>query len=424
MERKINDYLNRWKKDITRKPLLIYGNKQVGKTYSTVEFGEKEYKNVAYFNTDNNLSLLEILAKEKTVERLIMKLSLLANETILEKDTLMIFDNVENINVVNMAKIFSKSESDYHIILISSSKENLISFKSEDLVFKQMNGLDFEEYLKAVDNAHLIDFIKTSFKNNKAMPFHNIALDLYDDYMTTGALPEAVLNSIKHKDSLLINSVYSKVLDTYKKEIAGIETLIDIPRSIDVFESVPYQLLKDNKKFQYGLIKTGSRAKNYEKALSFLHNNGIVSKCFKISEVKQPLSSARDKDSFKVYMNDTGVLYNMMNLNKTRFLTDNTSKRIIYENSIAITLNNMGFNLYYYQSGGKAEVSFVIQTRAGKVIPIELVDRNMSKAKSLALFMKNFSIEEAIRITEDNFSYKKGIKYVPIYALFCLGEVL
>lgn len=424
MERKITEYLNRWKKDINHKPLVIYGNKQVGKTYSVIKFGEEEYKNVAYFNTDNNVEFLEILKKEKTAERLIMKLSLLVNETILTKDTLMIFDNVKDIEVINMAKIFSKHKDDYHIVIISSSKENLIEFKSEELTFKQMNGLDFEEYLKASGNGHLIDFIKTSFKNNTVMPFHNIALDFYYDYLTIGSLPEAIKISIDNPNSLLGHSVYSKIVDTYKKEISSLDNLIDIPRALEVFESVPYQLQKDNKKFQYGLIKTGSKAKNYEKALTFLHNNGIVSKCFKISEVKQPLSSARDKDSFKVYLNDTGVLYNTMNLNKNKFLMDNNVKNIVTENSIAITLSNLGYNLYYYQSEGKAELSFVVQTRAGKVIPIELVDKNMSKAKSLGLFMRKFDIAEAFRITEDNFSIKKGVKYIPVYALFCLGDIL
>lgn len=424
MERKITEHLLKWKKDLSRKPLVIYGNKQVGKTYSVIKFGETEYKNVAYFNTDNNEAFFDILKKEKTVERLVMKLSFLVNETILTKDTLMIFDNVKDIEVINMAKIFSKHSEDYHLIMISSSKENLIEFKGEELAFKQMNAMDFEEYLKAIDNGHLIDFIKTSFKNNKAMPFHNIALDFYDDYLATGALPEAVKSSIDNKNSLLGNAVYSKIIDSYKKEMSNLENLIDIPRAIEVFESVPYQLMKTNKKFQYGLMKSGSRSKNYEKALTHLHNNGIVSKCFKISEVKQPLSSARDKESFKLYLNDTGILYNMMNLNKTKFLTDINTKNIISENSIAITLSNLGFNLYYYQSEGKAEVSFVVQTRNGKVIPIELVDKNMSKAKSLGLFMSKFKVEEAIRITEDNFSSKKGIKYVPIYALFCLGDML
>ena len=424
MERKITEYLIKWKKDLVRKPLMIYGNKQVGKTYSVIKFGESEYKNIAYFNTENNNELMDVLKKEKTVDRLVPKLSLLANETILVKDTLIIFDNVNDIEVINMAKAFSKAEEDYHIILISSSKENLLSFKCEEITFKKMNGMDFEEYLKAVGNVQLIDFIKTSFKNNKAMPFHNIAMDHYDDYLITGSLPEAILTSINDKDSKVIKSVYDKVIDGYKKEMLSLESMIDIPRANEVLNSVPYQVSKANKKFQYGLIKEGSRSKNYEKALSHLHNNGVLSKCFKITELKSPLSSARDKDSFKAYLNDTGILYNMMHLNKNKFLMDINIKNIIYENSIAINLSDAGFNLYYYQSEGKAELSFIVQNRNGKTIPIELVDRNLSKAKSLGLFMSKFDVKEAIRITDDNFSLKKNIKYVPIYALFCLGDYL
>ena len=126
--------------------------------------------------------------------------------------------------------------------------------------------------------------------------------------------------------------------------------------------------------------------------------------------------------NFKMYLNDTGLLFSRMHLTKNKFLTDINIKNIIYENSIAISLINLGYNLYYYQSEGKAEVSFVIQTRNGKILPIELVDKNLSKSKSLTLFMNKTGIKEAIRVTDENFSMKKGVKYIPIYALFCLNE--
>ena len=123
-----------------------------------------------------------------------------------------------------------------------------------------------------------------------------------------------------------------------------------------------------------------------------------------------------------MYLNDTGLLFSRMHLTRNKFLTDINIKNIIYENSIAINLINLGYNLYYYQSEGKAEVSFVIQTRNGKILPIELVDKNLSKSKSLTLFMNKIGIKEAIRVTDENFSIKKGVKYIPIYALFCLNE--
>ncbi len=422
MERKILTYLNRWQKDMNRKPLLIYGNKQVGKTYTVLKFGEEEYKNVVYFNTENNIELKELLKKEKVIDRIISKLSVLSNEMIFKNDTLIVFDNVNDVDIVNGIKTFGKFPNEYHIILITSLKENLSKFKGEELQFKSMQGLDFEEYLIAIGKKELIEFIKTSFKNNSAMPFHSIAMEYYEDYLVTGGMPEVIDLNIKEENKLLLHTAIDKILDSYKKEINNQDNLIDITRSLEVLNSVPYQLQKANRKFQYGLIKTGSRSKDYEQAINFLHNNGLVYKCYKVTDIKSPLSGCKDKESFKVYLNDTGVLYKMMHLNQSKFLSDYNIKSIIYENSIAINLINSGFGLYYYQSDGKAEISFVIQNRAGQIIPIELVDKNMSKAKSLTLFMNKFNIKDAIRVTDDNFHNKKGIKYIPIYALFCLND--
>lgn len=424
MERKIYSDLLKWKKDINRKPLLIYGNKQIGKTYTTIEFGEKEYKTVAYINTSNNQQLLSIMQKERTIDKIIARLSILVGETILKNDTLIILDNVIDEDIVKAVKKFGKEANDYHIIMITSLKEKLLSFKGEELQYKYMFAMDFEEYLRAVGNIELIDFIKTSYRNNKPMPFHNIAMDYYEEYLMTGGLPESIQANINKETDLKVRIIHEKQLDCYKEQFLYMDNLIDISRANEVLNILPYQLLKPNRKFQYGLMRTGGRSKDYEKAIEFLTNNGIIYKCHKISEVKPPLSKCKDPESFKLYLNDTGILFMMMHLSKIKLFTDDNLKYILYENNLADTIVSCGYNLYYYQSDGKAEVPFVVQTRAGKVIPIEIVNKNISKAKSLSLFMSKFDITEAIRFTEDNFSIKKGIKYVPIYAAFCLKENL
>lgn len=424
MERKIYADLLKWKKDPNRKPLLIYGNKQIGKTYTAIEFGEREYKTVSYINSDNNLELLKIMQKERTIDKIIAKLSLLTGESILKNDTLIIIDNVIDDDIVKAVKKFGKEPNDYHIIMITSLKEKLLTFKGEELQYKYMFPMDFEEYLRAVGNIELIDFIKSSYRSNKPMPFHNIAMDYYEEFLITGGLPESIEANIRKETDLKIRLIHEKQLDTYKKEFLYLNNLIDITRCNEVLNILPYQLLKSNRKFQYGLMRTGGRSKDYEKALEFLSANGIAYKCYKISEVKPPLSKCKDPESFKLYLNDTGVLFMMMHLSKMKLFTDDNLKYILYENNLASAIISSGYNLYYYQSEGKAEVPFVVQTRAGKVIPIEIVNKNLSKAKSLSLFMSKFDITEAIRFTEDNFSIKKGIKYVPIYAAFCLKENL
>lgn len=424
MERKIYTELLKWKKDANRKPLLIYGNKQIGKTYTAISFGENEYKTVTYINSDNNINLLSIMQKERTIDKIIAKLSILTGEPILKDDTLIIIDNVVDDDIVKAIKKFGKEQNSYHIIMITSLKEKLLTFKGEELQYKYMFPMDFEEYVRALGNVELIDFIKTSYRNNKPMPFHNIAMDYYEDYLITGGLPENVLALINKETDLKIKTIQQKQLDTYKKEFLNLNNLIDITRANDVLNILPYQLLKPNRKFQYGLMRSGGRSKDYETVLEFLAANGICHKCYKISEVTPPLSKCKDKESFKLYLNDTGILFMMMHLTRMKLLTDDNLKYILYENNLANALISCGYNLYYYQSEGKAEVPFVVQTRNGKIIPIEIVNKNISKAKSLSLFMNKFNITEAIRFTEDNFSMKKGIKYVPIYAAFCLKENL
>ena len=165
MERKITTYLQKWKNDLVRKPLLIYGPKQVGKTFAILEFGEKEYKNVVYFNTDNNKELDDLFTKEKSPERIILSLSLLSGETILKDDTLIVLDNVDNLELVKTIKLFGSYLSKYHIIMITSLKEKLLTFKGEELQYKYMFPMDFEEYLRAVGNIELIDFIKSSYSS-------------------------------------------------------------------------------------------------------------------------------------------------------------------------------------------------------------------------------------------------------------------
>ena len=167
---------------------------------------------------------------------------------------------------------------------------------------------------------------------------------------------------------------------------------------------------------------TGKRAKEYESTINYLVNNQLVYRSFKIKNLKSPLSSCRETDSFKLYLPDDGILYSMFHLNYKQLLTDENIKETLYENHIAKTLVESGYALYYYQSDGKAEVNFVVQNRMGQIIPIEITTKTNSKAKSLSVFMKKFTVPQAYRITENNFSTKKDVRYIPIYAVFCLNE--
>ena len=422
MERKIEEFYHKWKKDIIRKPLILYGPKQIGKTFSVLKFGQEEYKNTVYFNTDNNNEILDAFQKERSIEKIILKLSLLSGETILKEDTLIILDNLTNNEIVKGLKIFGSEHSKYHIIGITSKKEKLSEFKAEELQFKGMSSMDFEEYLWAREEKSLSELIKESFKKRKTCSFHKVALELFQEYLITGGFPEVVQASLDGKSNYELDAMKQKILDVYKKEIALNSVLIDIPRGIEVMNSLPEQLKKENKKFQYGLMGPGKRAKEYESTINYLVNNQVVIRSYKVSSIKSPLSSCKETDSFKLYACDDGLLYSMLHLNQKQFYNNEDLKEIIYENHIAKTLTDIGFTLYYYQSEGKAEVNFVVQNRMGQIIPIELTTKSNSKAKSLAVLMKKYTVPQGIRITENNFSTKKDIRYIPIYAIFCINE--
>lgn len=422
MERKIEEFFKKWQKDIIRKPLILYGPKQTGKTFTVLNFGKKEYKNVVYFNTENNDEIIELFAKEKNIDKIILNLSLTSGETILKEDTLIILDNLDNLDIVKGLKLFGSERSKYHIIAITSRRERLNEFKGEELQFKGMNEMDFEEYLWAKGEKSLAELIRESYTKHKLCPFHKVALDLFQEYLMTGGLPEVVQADLDGKTIYEIDAIKQKVIDIYKKEISLNKVLIDIPRGIEVINSIPNQLKKENKKFQYGCIGPGKRAKEYETAINYLVNNQLVYRSYKIKNVKSPLSSCRETDSFKLYLPDDGLLFTMLHLNLKRFASDEKIKETLYENHIAKTLVEAGYSLYYYQSEGKAEVNFVIQNRLGQIIPIEIATKSMSKAKSLSVFIKKYITQQAYRITENNFSTKKEVRYIPVYAVFCLND--
>ena len=422
MERKISLIFTKWKKDLIRKPLVVYGPRQIGKTFTVLEFGKNEYKNVVYFNADNNKRLLDIFKQEKSPDKIIVNLSILSGETILPNDTLIVFDNLNSIDIVKGIKLFGGGNNPYHIIAITSRRENLNEFKGVELQFKSMYEMDFEEFLWARGEKQLADIIRESFVKRRTCTFHQVALDLFYDYLRIGGLPEIVKAYLDGYSDSQIKALKQKTLDAYIKEIALSSNLIDIPRGIEVLSSVSSQLRKENKKFQYGLIGYGRRAKEYESSINYLVNNQIVARSYKIRNIKSPLSSCREEESFKLYMLDDGLLYSMLNVTKKEFETDENIRETLYENHIAKTLVESGYSLYYYQSQGKAEVNFVIQNRMGEIIPLEITTKLMSKAKSLSVLMKKFTVKEGYRITENNFSTKKDIRYLPIYAIFCLND--
>jgi len=422
MERKINETLLKWKKDPARKTMLLYGVPGCGKTYSILEFGKKEYKNTIYFDASDNVELEYVLDKNATVDKVIRGLSAISLETIFQEDTLIVLDNV-NASVLDKVKKLFAINNNYHIIMITNDKNLVNNKKSEEIVIKTMNLVTFFEYLKYIGKEQLIDFIIDSFKTNVPMPFHSMAFELYNNYLITGGYPEIIVSE-DCKDSNILNSYLQRNILLQQNSLLELDNLIDIKRGNELYNNIYMQLVKDNKKFQYGLLKQGARAKEYNNAVNFLVNSDLVLQSFKVSDIKTPISKYKEPDSFKLYYSSAGILFKKLGIHQNKLITDNRIIYLLYENDIACSLKQNGLNLYYHQSGGKSEVDFVIQTRTGKLIPIEIIKKNMAKSKSLKLTMNKYELKEAIRISEDNFGLKNGIKYVPFYAVSCITEMM
>ena len=423
MIRKIDEELLKWKKDEKKIPLFLYGTNSIGKTYSVLEFGNKNYSNIAYFNTFNNKELYHLLEKEKVLDKLIMKLSVMCGETILKGETLIVFDNISNAKLIKNLHIFNNEASFYPTIFISSNIPLVNKSVYEGFYYRKMYPMDFFEYLSNTDKAHLIDFIKDSYENNTKMPFHNIAVDTYYEYLETGGFPEVVYAKLNNQNSLYLDSIKKKILDIYRSNYSLFSNKIPFNKTEEIMENIPYALSKENKKFQYGIIKKGARSKDYELSITALVNNGIVNRSFRINNVKSPLVKEKDEESFKLYYNDVGLLYTGLFMNHNKLLTDNNLRKSLIENDIANTLIKLGYSIYYYQTEAKSEVEFIIQNNIGKIIPIELTSTKSSKSKILSTFSDKFNINEAIKITEDNFIKRKNTRLIPVYAICCLKDL-
>ncbi len=424
MERKIMNELAKWKIDSYKKPLLLYGISGSGKTYTALEFGKEEYKNTVYFDCNENLELSYVIEKNTTIEKLIKALSAISLETIFKEDSLIVFDNASDKVITNIKNIF-KGTVNYHIMMLTSSEEMVKKHKSDLINYKKIDLVTFPEYLKYMEKDQLIDFIEDSFKNNKPMPFHNMAIDLYNDYVLTGGYPAAIVNYKENNNYNFLGDIHSKNIKLLQYRLLKLNNLIDIKRSTEVYNNISLQLLKDNKKFQYGGIKTGARSKEYEKAIKFMVGNNLIIKSTRITALTTPISKVKDEESFKLYYNDSGILYKKMNVSGNRLMTNDKLLEILYENNIVSTLASNGFNIYHYHSGGKAYIDIVIQTRTGKILPIELIHgAENSKSKSLTLSMKKYDIKLGLRFGGDEFKVKNNIKYIPYYAAFCITEDL
>lgn len=430
MKRKIVKSLIEWKNSKDRKPLVLQGARQVGKTYSALTFGKEYYKNTAYFNFENNSELSKVFQRDLNPERIIKELSVISGQSIFKEDTLIFFDEIQACErALTFLKYFNENANEYHIIAAGSLlgvavNREQYSFPVGKVDIKTLYPLDFEEFLMALEKDKYIELIKESFEQDVPLSCHETMLDIYKIYLVVGGMPAAVKEYVEKNDFNFVLSIQKNINNSYIGDMAKYATPNETTKIMAAFNSIPAQLAKDNRKFQYKVIKSGARAHEYETPIDWLKASGVIIKCYKCNEGKLPLSAYTDFNSFKVYMTDTGLLCSQFGIPANAVVVDtpllNGFKDTLKENYVAFSLSVNNYGVYYWESNGQAEVDFIIQDNMGNIIPIEVKAADNVRAKSLQQFVKKYNPPYAIRVSAKNFGFENGIKSVPLYAIFLI----
>lgn len=431
MYRKIMKFLETWKENKHRKPLILQGARQVGKTYSILEFGRTYYENVAYFNFETNPKLNATFEENISPEYLIPILSHIAGQTIVREKTLIVFDEVQLCErALTSLKYFCEDAPDYHIIVAGSLlgvavNREKFSFPVGKVDMKTLYPMDMEEFLLALGEEKLVEQIKQSFQTDTPMPsaLHDAAMQLYRQYLVVGGMPECVMQFAETKDYILVRHTQDTILASYLNDMSKYNNLNEIKKTRLTYDNVTVQLSKKNTRFQYKLLKKGGRASEFENAIEWLCLSGIVSQVYRVEQIKKPLENYRDIDAFKIYVSDLGLLCAKKDLvaNDVLYMVEelNDFRGGMTENYVNVQLTINEYRTYYWESERGAEIDFVIQ-RDGKLIPIEVKSADNTRAKSLKVYMETYNPDYAIKLSTKNFGFEDKKKIVPLYAAFCI----
>lgn len=413
-----------WAHSPTRKPLVLQGARQVGKTWLLKNLGKSEFESVAYFNFDENLDLKQFFANTKDVQRILQNLSLVHGKAILPYKTLIIFDEIQECNeALNSLKYFCENAPDYHIatagsllgIALSQDK----SFPVGKVDFMDIQPLTFSEFLNVADPA-LFSYLG-NLKGIVPIPdiFFNRLVEKFKMYFISGGMPEAVVSLLENQDIELTQKVLKSILNSFSLDFSKHVENKDIPKIGFIWSSIPSQLSRENKKFLYQVVKSGARAREYENALLWLVQLGLIHKVFRNSKPFLPLSAYDDVTSFKVYLLDVGLLRRLSLLDPIAIREGN---RLFVEFKGALSENYILQSLVhqfevpprYWTSEGKAEIDFLIQYE-NNVIPIEVKSNERVKGKSLTLYNTLFQPPVRIRYSLQNLKFDNGLLNIPLF---------
>lgn len=432
MKRFIAEKLVKWKESKNRKPLILRGARQVGKTFILKEFGEKYYDSVAYFNFDHDDGLSSLFNNTKDPKRILEQLALISGKKINPETTLIIFDEVQECpDALNSLKYFKEEAPSYHVVCAGSLlgiKLSKTSFPVGKVEFLDMYPMTFSEFLLADNLENLVTLMKET-KNIKAFPkiFEDMLIEKLKIYYIVGGMPEVVYSWVNDKDIEKVNKIQKDILDSYENDFSKHVDSKEANKISLIWNGIPSQLARENKKFVYQVVKDGARAREYEGALNWLNDANLIAKCYLVSKCSFPLKAYEDLSSYKIYMNDVGLLRRMSNLDSKIILEGNKLfeefKGSFTENYVANVLNYLLNEAPHYYTFSRNEIDFVIQ-KNNKVIPIEVKSDKSTNHNSLTKYNNMNNNEISFRFSLNNLNKDGKIINVPLYFLEYIDNII
>lgn len=432
MYRSAMESLYKWKESKYRKPLIIEGARQVGKTWLMKEFGQKAYRETVYINFDANSRMEELFSSDLNIERLLLGLELYTGRKIVPENTLLIFDEIQEVpKALASLKYFYENAPQYHIIcagsLLGIALHRGTSFPVGKVDFLKLHPLSFKEFLMATGNERFAELLdKRDFSMIAA--FKQTFVDALKHYYFVGGMPEAVLRFSENRDFNEVREIQQRILAAYEQDFSKHAPNEIVPRIRMLWNSIPSQLAKENKKFLYGLVREGSRAKDYEAAIMWLSDCGLVRKIGRVNQPNLPLKAYEDLKAFKLFIVDVGLLGCMTGL-RQRTLLDGSDlfvefKGALTEQYVQQQLATLpGLNLYYYTNErGSCEIDFLIDD-GERIIPLEVKAEENLKAKSLRSYKEKFQPEISVRTSMADYRVQEWMVNLPLYAIEEIGSM-
>ena len=431
MKRDIYNKLLQWKNDSNRKPLIITGARQVGKTWIMREFGKNEYANVVYINCDNEKRIETLLSEDYNIDRILLGLQAISGVNIKSDKTLIIFDEIQQIpRGLHLLKYFYEENPEYHVMVAGSllgiTLNQGVSFPVGKVDIMEMNPMNFNEFLEAMGQEQLLKVLNTNdWKLIDSLSTKYI--ELLRQYYYVGGMPEAVYSYCKDKNLAQVRNIQNNILKAYRNDISKHATKSESVKIGQVLDSLPSQLSKENKKFFYGVIKTGARAAEYELAIQWLIDAGIVHKVNRVKEAKMPLKFYEDISAFKLFLLDMGLFACMCDVPASEMLVGNNVfveyKGAFAEQYVLQQLVCQNVKPYYWSSEKTpSEIDFVIQ-KDNKIIPIEVKAEVNVKARSLRQFITNNPELKAVRFSMLGYAEQDWMTNIPLYYISAINVI-